>query len=69
MVVLRGNEGRMERYKEVGLPADVATRFGLPVMTATRAFGNTCMATESAVITDWAHPYTAGCRPKPRAQR
>jgi methylamine---glutamate N-methyltransferase subunit A len=55
-----GEGGRMELYKEVGLPADVAARFGLPSMAGTHAIGHTRMATESAVTTDGAHPYTTG---------
>lgn len=54
-------EGRsMELYKEVGLPADVAARFGLPAMSGTHGIGHTRMATESAVTTGGAHPYTTG---------
>lgn len=50
----------MEVYKEVGLPADVALRFGLPQMRGTHGIGHTRMATESAVTTDGAHPYSTG---------
>ena len=55
-----GEGRRMELYKEVGLPADVAARFGLSAMAGTHAIGHTRMATESAVTTDGAHPYTTG---------
>ena len=51
---------RMEIYKEVGLPAKVATRFGLPSMSGTHAIGHTRMATESAVTTKGAHPFSTG---------
>ncbi len=51
---------RMELYKEVGLPAEVSARFGLPAMGGTHAIGHTRMATESAVTTDGAHPYSTG---------
>lgn len=51
---------RMELYKEVGLPAEVARRFGLQTMSGTHGIGHTRMATESAVTTDGAHPYTTG---------
>ena len=51
---------RIEMYKEVGLPADVATRFGLAGMTGTHAIGHTRMATESQVTTRGAHPFTTG---------
>ncbi|HML91198.1 glutamine amidotransferase family protein [Methyloceanibacter sp.] len=57
-VVGRGT--RMEIFKEVGLPADVAARFGLSTMSGTHAIGHTRMATESAVTTDGAHPYSTG---------
>ena len=57
-IVGRGH--RMELYKEVGLPEKVAERFGLAAMTGTHAIGHTRMATESAVTTDGAHPYSTG---------
>lgn len=57
-VVGRGH--RIEIFKEVGLPADVAARFGLATMRGTHAIGHTRMATESAVTTDGAHPYSTG---------
>jgi methylamine---glutamate N-methyltransferase subunit A len=57
-VVARGR--RMAVFKEVGLPADVAKRFGLSTMTGTHAVGHTRMATESAVTTNGAHPFTTG---------
>jgi glutamate synthase domain-containing protein 1 len=51
---------RMETYKEVGRPDRVAARFGLDIMAGTHAIGHTRMATESAVTTDGAHPFTTG---------
>ena len=51
---------RMEIFKEVGRPDLVARRFGLPSMAGTHAIGHTRMATESAVTTDGAHPFTTG---------
>ncbi|ATE63108.1 class II glutamine amidotransferase [Rhizorhabdus dicambivorans] len=51
---------RIELYKEVGLPADVARRFGLEKMSGTHGIGHTRMATESAVTTDGAHPFSTG---------
>lgn len=51
---------RMEIYKEIGLPADVAGRFDLPAMAGTHAIGHTRMATESAVTTSGAHPFSTG---------
>lgn len=55
-----GTGSRMELYKEVGLPSDVATRFALATMSGTHAIGHTRMATESAVTTDGAHPFSTG---------
>jgi methylamine---glutamate N-methyltransferase subunit A len=51
---------RMELYKEVGLPSDVAERFALKNMAGTHGIGHTRMATESAVTTDGAHPFSTG---------
>ena len=51
---------RIELYKEVGLPSDVATRFHLEQMSGTHGIGHTRMATESAVTTRGAHPFSTG---------
>ena len=51
---------RMEIYKEVGLPATVAERFGIASMAGTHGIGHTRMATESAVTTSGAHPFSTG---------
>ena len=51
---------RMELYKEVGLPKDVAKRFHLEQMSGTHGIGHTRMATESAVTTNGAHPFSTG---------
>ncbi|MBH0239502.1 class II glutamine amidotransferase [Methylobrevis albus] len=51
---------RMEVYKEVGLPADVARAFGLAGMAGSHGIGHTRMATESAVTTAGAHPFSTG---------
>ena len=59
-LVVIGVGQRIELYKEVGLPADVATRFGLAGMRGTHGIGHTRMATESAVTTDGAHPFSTG---------
>jgi hypothetical protein len=59
-VAIVGSGRRMELFKEVGLPADVSRRFGLGRMTGTHAIGHARMATESAVTTDGAHPFTTG---------
>src|SRR5262245_38973952 len=53
-----GAGARMELYKEVGRPADVARRFDLAKMSGTHAIGHTRMATESAVTTNGAHPFS-----------
>jgi glutamate synthase domain-containing protein 1 len=50
----------MELYKEVGLPSDVSQRFDLAHMSGTHAIGHTRMATESAVTTAGAHPFSTG---------
>ncbi|MFY9292871.1 MAG: glutamine amidotransferase family protein [Methylorubrum rhodinum] len=51
---------RMEIYKETGLPENVARRFDLSTMTGTHGIGHTRMATESAVTTNGAHPFSTG---------
>ena len=48
----------VEIYKEVGLPAQVVDRFGIRKMTGTHGVGHTRMATESAVTTLGAHPFS-----------
>ncbi|MBV9562331.1 MAG: glutamine amidotransferase [Bradyrhizobium sp.] len=50
----------MEIYKEVGLPERVADKFAVPAMRGTHGIGHTRMATESAVTTDGAHPFSTG---------
>jgi glutamate synthase domain-containing protein 1 len=50
----------IEIFKEVGLPKDVAIRFDLAKMTGTHGIGHTRMATESAVTTMGAHPFSTG---------
>lgn len=50
----------IEIYKEVGLPGDVAKRFDIPHLTGTHGIGHTRMATESAVTTLGAHPFSTG---------
>lgn len=51
---------RIEIYKEVGYPTEVSDRFGLPKMTGSHGIGHTRMATESAVTTMGAHPFSTG---------
>ena len=50
----------IEIYKEVGLPTAVADRFRLTEMAGTHGIGHTRMATESAVTTLGAHPFSTG---------
>jgi len=50
----------VEIYKETGLPRDVVERFGLRGMGGTHGIGHTRMATESAVTTLGAHPFSTG---------
>jgi glutamate synthase domain-containing protein 1 len=50
----------VEIYKEVGLPKDVAARFDIRSMSGSHGIGHTRMATESAVTTMGAHPFSTG---------
>ena len=50
----------IEIYKEVGWPTDVSDRFHLTEMSGSHAIGHTRMATESAVTTMGAHPFSTG---------
>jgi len=50
----------IEIYKETGLPRDVVSRFGVAAMSGTHGIGHTRMATESAVTTLGAHPFSTG---------
>lgn len=50
----------IEIYKEVGWPTDVSNRFDLMSMSGSHAIGHTRMATESAVTTLGAHPFSTG---------
>ena len=59
-VVIVGEGQCMALFKEVGSPDGVAARFGLSSMGGSHGIGHTRMATESAVTTDGAHPYTTG---------
>lgn len=51
---------RIQIFKEVGLPKDVAARFSLSAMKGSHGIGHTRMATESAVTTQGAHPFSTG---------
>jgi glutamate synthase domain-containing protein 1 len=59
-LAVTGAGKRIELYKEVGLPGDVARRFDLAGMAGTHGIGHTRMATESAVTTAGAHPFSTG---------
>ena len=50
----------IEIYKEVGYPTKVAGRFDLSKMQGSHSIGHTRMATESAVTTMGAHPFSTG---------
>ncbi|GIR96234.1 MAG: hypothetical protein CM15mP98_12040 [Paracoccaceae bacterium] len=50
----------MEIYKEVGRPVDVVKRFNVDKMKGSHGIGHTRMATESAVTTLGAHPFSTG---------
>jgi glutamate synthase domain-containing protein 1 len=52
--------GNIEIYKEVGLPKAVADRFEVAKMSGRHGIGHTRMATESAVTTMGAHPFSTG---------
>ena len=51
---------RIDLYKDVGAPADIARRYRFNTLSGTHLVGHTRMATESAVTPAHAHPFTAG---------
>lgn len=55
-----GSGEAIEIYKETGLPKDVVSRFSIRQMSGTHGIGHTRMATESAVTTLGAHPFSTG---------
>ena len=57
---LMSRGGAIEIYKEVGLPQSVADRFNIPELSGSHGIGHTRMATESAVTTLGAHPFSTG---------
>lgn len=57
---IMGSGRSVEIYKETGLPTDVVARFGIRAMQGTHGIGHTRMATESAVTTLGAHPFSTG---------
>ncbi|TKV74094.1 glutamine amidotransferase [Bradyrhizobium elkanii] len=52
--------GNLEIYKEVGYPAHVTRAFGIASISGTHGIAHTRMATESAVTTTGAHPFSTG---------
>lgn len=57
---IMGSGHAVEIYKEVGLPKEVVERFALTRMGGSHGIGHTRMATESAVTTMGAHPFSTG---------
>jgi glutamate synthase domain-containing protein 1 len=57
---IMGAGDAIEIYKEVGYPTEVSKRFELAKMHGTHGIGHTRMATESAVTTLGAHPFSTG---------
>ena len=57
---IMGSGDLVEIYKETGLPKDVVARFGIRQMGGSHGIGHTRMATESAVTTLGAHPFSTG---------
>ena len=59
-VRIMGSGESVEIFKEIGLPKDVVSRFDVRSMGGTHGIGPTRMATESAVTTLGAHPFSTG---------
>ncbi|WP_322883374.1 glutamine amidotransferase family protein (plasmid) [Sinorhizobium medicae] len=57
---IMGSGESVEIFKEIGLPKDVVSRFDVRSMGGTHGIGHTRMATESAVTTLGAHPFSTG---------
>ncbi|AVA24516.1 class II glutamine amidotransferase [Rhizobium sp. LEGMi198b] len=55
-----GSGDSVEIYKETGLPKEVVERFNVRAMSGSHGIGHTRMATESAVTTLGAHPFSTG---------
>lgn len=55
-----GFGARIEVFKDVGLPDQVAQRYDLSRLRGSHALGHTRMATESAVTTEHSHPFSSG---------
>ncbi|MGO7136352.1 glutamine amidotransferase family protein [Rhizobium leguminosarum] len=57
---IMGSGDSVEIYKETGLPKEVVSRFDVRSMSGSHGIGHTRMATESAVTTLGAHPFSTG---------
>ena len=57
---LMSTGSNIEIYKEVGAPESVVDRFNVRKMSGSHGIGHTRMATESAVTTLGAHPFSTG---------
>ena len=57
---LMSTGSNIEIYKEVGAPESVVERFNIRKMRGSHGIGHTRMATESAVTTLGAHPFSTG---------
>ena len=59
-ITVMSEGARLEIYKEVGYPDTVASEFEIAKMGGTHGISHTRMATESAVTTNGAHPFSTG---------
>lgn len=59
VLILSGGHS-IEILKDVGLPGEIAQRFGLSRMKGSHIIGHTRMATESAVTLEGSHPFSTG---------
>jgi methylamine---glutamate N-methyltransferase subunit A len=59
-IVILSQGHRIDLYKDIGTPAQIAARYGFTKLVGSHAVGHTRMATESAVTPAHAHPFTAG---------
>ena len=50
----------LDLYKDMGNAAEIAARYRFAELSGSHCIGHTRMATESAVTTDGAHPFTTG---------
>ena len=57
---IMGSGDAIEIYKETGLPNDVVSRFAIRQMSGSHGIAHSRMATESAVTTLGAHPFSTG---------